>query len=44
MPMATPRKRACYERVMELLPSSNYNADFKGRLEKTAREKLRVLR
>lgn len=37
--------RACYEKVLELLPSStHYNAEFKRRLENTAREKLAHLR
>lgn len=36
--------RACYEKVLALLPESKYNAEFKGRLERTAKEKLRHLR
>jgi len=36
--------RACYEKVLELLPSANYSADFKSRLESAARGKLQELR
>lgn len=37
--------RECYEKVLELLPSSTqYNAEFKRRLENTAKEKLLHLR
>ncbi|NUO82959.1 amidohydrolase family protein [candidate division KSB1 bacterium] len=38
------RARICYEKVLELLPSGNYAAEFKHKLENTAREKLRELR
>ncbi len=36
--------RACYEKVLALLPESKYNAEFKSRLERTAKEKLQHLR
>ncbi len=36
--------RACYEKVLELLPGSNYNTEFKNRLESNATGKLRELR
>jgi len=35
--------RGCYEKVLALLPASQYNAEFKSRLESTAKEKLKQL-